>query len=363
MPSVSRRRSSGLKLYPQWASFLAGADYSKSIPPVPGSRRFSATSTSSCRRSRTRTRRRSSTGSMRSCRRFSSDPCYQRLRGSRPAATKPQPRGGTGGERIVRTAAGPAPGTGDPRSPGGGRVALPHAGDRHPRALPYPADLHGGVGQRLGLDRERQPVRQQRALGRAGQLPAPAHDAGSRPEQLRDRDPQQRLLRPLRRPDPDCGRALPGRPRDAGPAGRRVLPHRVLLPVGDELRRDHRPLPLPLRSAGRDQQAPVVRGHQRGRRGSTTRAASSTSSSGSSAWTSRRRRSRTERSSASATGTGCRGRASPCASFVIMAIFTTSGTFMLSSSPRCRTSTTSVNEAAALDGASEWRSSGTSPSR
>ena len=23
-----------LKLYPQWASFLAGADYSKSIPPV-----------------------------------------------------------------------------------------------------------------------------------------------------------------------------------------------------------------------------------------------------------------------------------------------------------------------------------------
>ena len=40
----------------------------------PESRRFSATSTSSCRRSRTRTRRRSSTGSMRSCRRFSSDP-------------------------------------------------------------------------------------------------------------------------------------------------------------------------------------------------------------------------------------------------------------------------------------------------
>jgi hypothetical protein len=32
---VISARKQWLKLYPQWASFLAGADYSKSIPPVP----------------------------------------------------------------------------------------------------------------------------------------------------------------------------------------------------------------------------------------------------------------------------------------------------------------------------------------
>src|SRR3954452_14810811 len=34
MPSVVSAKKKWLKLYPQWASFLAGADYSKSIPPV-----------------------------------------------------------------------------------------------------------------------------------------------------------------------------------------------------------------------------------------------------------------------------------------------------------------------------------------
>jgi multiple sugar transport system substrate-binding protein len=34
MPSVRSASAKWLKLYPQWASFLAGADYSKSIPPV-----------------------------------------------------------------------------------------------------------------------------------------------------------------------------------------------------------------------------------------------------------------------------------------------------------------------------------------
>jgi len=35
MPSVVGARKKWLKLYPQWAAFLAGADYSKSIPPIP----------------------------------------------------------------------------------------------------------------------------------------------------------------------------------------------------------------------------------------------------------------------------------------------------------------------------------------
>ncbi|HEY2372868.1 MAG TPA: extracellular solute-binding protein [Gaiellaceae bacterium] len=34
MPSVISAKKKWLKLYPQWASFLSGADYSKSIPPV-----------------------------------------------------------------------------------------------------------------------------------------------------------------------------------------------------------------------------------------------------------------------------------------------------------------------------------------
>jgi multiple sugar transport system substrate-binding protein len=35
MPSVISAKKKWLKLYPQWASFLAGADYSKSIPTIP----------------------------------------------------------------------------------------------------------------------------------------------------------------------------------------------------------------------------------------------------------------------------------------------------------------------------------------
>jgi multiple sugar transport system substrate-binding protein len=35
MPSVISARKKWLKLYPQWANFLAGATYSESIPPVP----------------------------------------------------------------------------------------------------------------------------------------------------------------------------------------------------------------------------------------------------------------------------------------------------------------------------------------
>ena len=56
----------------------------------------------------------------------------------KPAAVAPGTPG-DGKERArpapapAATYAAPATGTGDPRSPGGGRVALPHAGDRHPR--------------------------------------------------------------------------------------------------------------------------------------------------------------------------------------------------------------------------------------
>jgi multiple sugar transport system substrate-binding protein len=36
MPSIMSAKKQWLKVYPQWSSFLAGANYSKSIPPVPG---------------------------------------------------------------------------------------------------------------------------------------------------------------------------------------------------------------------------------------------------------------------------------------------------------------------------------------
>ena len=36
MPSIMSAKKQWLKVYPQWASFLAGANYSTSIPPVPG---------------------------------------------------------------------------------------------------------------------------------------------------------------------------------------------------------------------------------------------------------------------------------------------------------------------------------------
>jgi multiple sugar transport system substrate-binding protein len=35
MPSIASARKQWLKVYPQWSAFLAGANYSKSIPPIP----------------------------------------------------------------------------------------------------------------------------------------------------------------------------------------------------------------------------------------------------------------------------------------------------------------------------------------
>ena len=61
-----------------------------------------------------------------------------------------------------------------------------------------------------------------------------------------------------RRSHPDRGGALPGGPRQQAREAGRILPHRVLLPVGHELGRNHGALPLPLFADRRDQQASVV---------------------------------------------------------------------------------------------------------
>ena len=136
--------------------------------------------------------------------------------------------------------------------------------------------------------------------------------------------------------------------------GRRVLPDRVLLPVGHELGRDHGPLPLPLLADRRDQQAPVVL--RRERAGVVLRPARPLPRHPRPV----RRpavdaRSRTSSSSASATGTGCPARASRCASSSSWPCSRPRGRSCCSSSRRLQNIDESINEAAALDGASEWR--------
>ena len=51
-------------------------------------------------------------------------------------------------------------------------------GDHHPRRLPPDADRHGGLGEHLRLERQRQPVRRERALRRPRELPPPADEPG-----------------------------------------------------------------------------------------------------------------------------------------------------------------------------------------
>ena len=66
----------------------------------------------------------------------------------------------------------------DPRSSGRGGLAVPRACDRHPRRVPPGADRHGRLGERLRLERQRQPIRAERTLRRPRELPPSADDPG-----------------------------------------------------------------------------------------------------------------------------------------------------------------------------------------
>ena len=100
------------------------------------------------------------------------------------------------------------------------------------------------------------------------------------PERLRDVAAQQLLLRAHRRADPDGARTRSrAAAQPAAAQGAQLLPHVVLLPVGDELGRDRVRLPLPLRRRRLGQRPARDLRHRRSRSGSPTRAVSSTSCS------------------------------------------------------------------------------------
>ncbi len=82
--------------------------------------------------------------------------------------------------------------------------------------------------------------------------------------------------------DPRAGPGAGGELADA--EGQDLLPRRVLLPVGDQLGRDQRGVPVHLRQLRRGQQPAGVLRASRARSGSPTPAASCTSRSTPSAW-------------------------------------------------------------------------------
>ena len=142
---------------------------------------------------------------------------------------------------------------------------------------------------------------------------------------------QQLLLRAARRAAADGARARPRPARQPARAqGPQLLPHRVLLPVGDQLGRDRVGLPVPLRRHRRRQRVPArLLRHRRAAVVLPTRAACSTSRSARSASATAPRcwpRRRVPRPSAG--GTGSRARPSRCA-IIFLVIWTTAGTFML----------------------------------
>ena len=137
---------------------------------------------------------------------------------------------------------------------------------------------------------------------------------------------EQRLVRDPRGPDPDRAGAVPRGAREpADPEGARVLPHRLLLPVGDQLGRDHRAVAVPVLHHRRGQRRARLARASTDRTGSTRRPASSTSAPHGGPG----RAHAEHASSASRTGIGSAARRVAMCAYIIMAVFTTSGTFML----------------------------------
>ena len=157
------------------------------------------------------------------------------------------------GIRGPRRRPGGAGGPGEDSADTGGprRLALPHTGAGDPRALPDRPDTHGRLGQRLGLDGDRvTAVGGQRRLRRLGGTTHAILSSGiaERSPTSRSRSattctssvfvvPLQTILVPLPRP----------RRQQPTPQGPQLLPHRLLLPDGDQLGRDHRAVPVPVR--------------------------------------------------------------------------------------------------------------------
>ena len=141
----------------------------------------------------------------------------------------------------------------------GGRLALPPAGDRHPRAVPRlcrspwrrgsASPTGTGNGSPFGAHVHWVGLANYREL-----LTMPGLDQSNFGTALRNNFYYVMLVVPIQTAvSLFLAVLVTRRLRFVG-----LLPDRVLLPVGNELRRDHRPVPVPLLPVGCDQQAPVV---------------------------------------------------------------------------------------------------------
>ena len=146
-----------------------------------------------------------------------------------------------------------------PRPRGHRGVDLHRADDHHPGAVPARADRHGVLGEPDELEGQRRPVRRSGPTPRSSALKnytVAVHQGRPDPHHLHAVDRQHVLLRAARRAAADRrrARARAGRQQQAA-QGQGLLPHGVLLPVGDQLDRHLDGLPLPLLQHRRRQRA------------------------------------------------------------------------------------------------------------
>ena len=212
------------------------------------------------------------------------------------------------------------------------------------------------VGQLFRLERQRQPLARTRTSSASTTTGTARPAAGSPRATSGRRSATTPTTSLLVVPHPDGGRARSSRCWSTGDAARpRLLPHRVLLPVGDELGRDHGAVAVPVLADRRGQQAPVVLRRQRAELVQRPARASSTSSSARSASTSRRPRLAEHAFLGVSWWDWLAGPSVAMSAFIIMAVFTTSGTFMLLFLAALQNLDERVNEAARAGRRDRWR--------
>ena len=139
--------------------------------------------------------------------------------------------------------------------------------DHHPGAVPARADRHGLLGQPHRLERAAatRSAAAQRAFVGARELHAAVHRGRPDPQRLHARRSRNNFYYVLLVVPLQTGaraRPRPGRQQQAA-QGHGLLPHGVLLPVGDQLGRHLVGLPLPLLQHRRGQRAARLRRHRR----------------------------------------------------------------------------------------------------
>ena len=170
MPPVLGAAKDGKKLYPQLAPFLAGAEHSKSIPTIPDiakvlgdfNQQLQALPNTNAKTILDRVQAEMQAILKKEAPRRGFAPAGGPAPPAGYGSTSTTTKGGRSAEAIRAKPLDSAAGARDPRPPGGSGLAVPRAGDRHPRVVPDPADRDGRLGQLLGLERQRKPVRGER---------------------------------------------------------------------------------------------------------------------------------------------------------------------------------------------------------